>query len=109
MKNNTITEFELNYFTDGRRTQYLIDPEGKIHRYTGEFDADIVSFHHEIAQKILPDAEFPLDRLMRKGWIRIGSKVSHYVYSQKEPTQAQINTLVDLDFYQYLKVGSLNV
>lgn len=73
--------------------QVLINRQGRIIEWDG--DEDVVSIHSEIAQKILPHEINPLDVLIKRGWIVVGSRFSK-PYSKLRPNQSQIDTLFDL-------------
>jgi len=73
--------------------QILINRQGRIIEWDG--DEDVVSIHHEIAHKILPNETHPLDVLIKRGWIVVGSRFTQ-PYSKLRPNQSQIDTLFDL-------------
>ena len=81
----------------------LLDRNGYIHNYNYE-NGEPISVHHEIAQLILPNEEYPLDVLIDRGWVVLGSRFKS-AYSGKSPNNLQRNTLYDLnikivsDFY----------
>ena len=80
--------------------EFWLDPEGVCHKFKGSLaDADeVVSFHYEIAHHLYPELEHPEDFCYHRGWIAIGGFTGYRL--KYEPTQAQINTLVDLGFSQ---------
>lgn len=70
-----------------------IDTYGKIYRWTGDKELEIISAHYEIAHELYPDAEHPQDVLMKLGWIKVSC--INGITAFKEPTQSQLNTLWD--------------
>lgn len=82
--------------------EYWIDRQGKIHKYTGDLNADIISMHSEIAHRFYPESNRPKDILMNLGWVMIGSVVYTIPIIHKKPTQSQLNTLNDLGLYKRL-------
>lgn len=85
-----------------KKTQYWIDRSGKIHRFKGDMKQEYVSFHNEIAMYFYPNSNRPGDILMELGWIMVGSTVYSSPLIHSQPSQAQINTLHDLDLYTRL-------
>ena len=86
-------EIKIKNARDRIERQFWIDPQGKIYKFTGQFEEalEIVSLHYWIALEIFPDAEYPQDSLIKLGWIPRGLTVAKDY--TKEPTQAQINTI----------------
>ena len=63
-----------------RENEYFIDRYGKIHKYGGDLNNEIISFHYEIAHYLCPICDL-------------------------EPSQSQINTLDKLELLKYLLVA----
>lgn len=101
-----------------KANQFFIDPTGKSHKFKGDSE-DITSLHYEIAHILYPNEEQPKDRLMKDGWVLVGSTVYNCPIIHKKPTQAQIDKLHDLkllgrlcflynNYYpNYIKYGAL--
>ncbi len=83
----------MTSFAEKVETEIWIDRNGKIHKWVDGDDPDIVSLHHEIAHKMFPKLEYPVEYLMKLGWVRVSS-IGGFI-SSKEPTQSQINALFD--------------
>lgn len=84
--------------------QFWISRTGRILKYKGDLNKEISSLHYEIAIKILPYSKNPEDLLLRQGCIKIGSYVGGVVKFEKQPSQAQINTMDKLGFLHHLKL-----
>ena len=84
----------MKHETDRVNEEYFIDPFGKIYKYKGDDDLEeIISLHYEIAAEIYPNEKYPDDKLMKLGWLQIGSSCYNSPIMHKLPTQAQINTM----------------
>ena len=86
-------------------TQYFIDPDGIVHKYKGNRDAtEIISLHHEIADMLFGHLKINdcVTYMMDLGWILVGSSCYSCPIIHKYPSQAQINTLYDLNLYHRL-------
>lgn len=95
----------LDDFKKRLETQYFICPKGRVVKYKGDLDVmDITSVHYEIAASIYPDHLRPQDRLMREGWILVGSSVYYVPIIHKDPTQKQIDTLFELGLLERLEI-----
>lgn len=88
-----------------RENEYFIDRYGKIHKYGGDLNNEIISFHYEIAHYLYPDIKYPTDYLKKLGWIIIGSSGYSCPICDLEPSQSQINTLDKLELLKYLLVA----
>ncbi len=85
--------------------QFFIDSFGAIHKLKNSMKnaSEIVFVHHEIAKRIVDKKiENPQKYLENLGWIVVGSS-SGGNYILKEPTQAQLNTLIKCG-YRYLDI-----
>jgi hypothetical protein len=92
----------VDYNRERQKTEYLIDREGKIQKYKGKLNIEIISMHTEIECQFYPEARHHVvDDL---GWITIGSTMYNYPVIKIEPTQAQINTLDQLDLLDRLHI-----
>jgi hypothetical protein len=92
---------------DRLQEQYFIDLQGNVHKYTlkeGEDIEEIYSIHLHIAEDLFPNVHNPDDYVCRLGWITIGSSVYSTPVCEKEPTQAQINTMFTLGLLNRLCV-----
>ncbi len=92
-------EHNIEQNTKRAKTQYFIDRRGKVHKYKGDMEREMVSVHYQIAHALYPDSERPVDILMNLGWIMVGSSCYHAPIIHKKPTQAQINKLDSLGLY----------
>lgn len=99
--NNNIT-YKLNL--KRAREQYYIDRSGQIYKYDGDLYDEIHSIHSAIAREFYPDHDRPEDMLNKLGWITIGSTTYHRPIIYKEPTQAQINKLAELNLISNLLI-----
>jgi hypothetical protein len=86
-----------DWFYERLEDQFWIDTFGKIHklkihpRYTFE----MASIHYEIAKRIVGrKINNPQKHLENLGWIVVGSSTGSN-HTLKEPTQAQLNTLIE--------------
>jgi len=95
------TKHNLRWNAERREKEYLIDREGKMHKYQGDLSKAIYSFHYAIAEQVLgEDFENPEDHLYQNlGWIMVGSSVYNCAIIDKEPSQKQIDVLFDLGLY----------
>jgi hypothetical protein len=88
---------------DNRLTsQFWIDRGGRSHYYEG--DGRTVSVHYDIAKRLRPEDDFPVDTLTDLGWIRTNVIKYNAPIIHKEPSQAQINALFDLGLYYDLLI-----
>ena len=92
----------LEYNTNRQKNEFFIDRYGKVIKYTGDLDRDICSIHSEIASQIYPDAKYPSDVLMKRGWVMVGSSVYSTPIINIKPTQSQLNTIDKLGLYDRL-------
>lgn len=86
-------------------TEFFIDPEGKIQRYTGDENVEeLISVHAAIAEQLFGHLNIndPETYMMDLGWVLVGSCVYSHPIIHKYPTQAQINTLDALNLYHRL-------
>jgi hypothetical protein len=89
----------------------LLDPYGKLHYYYDycriddaiDESGNVLSGHEAIARKLMPDSTDPLTGLWKMGWAKyIGwMSCSDSPAFYKEPTQAQINTMYELEIKKY--------
>lgn len=98
-------DFNIERNTKRVETQYWIDRIGHVHKYKGEVDIDIVSLHSEIAWQLFPDLNDPKTKLVKNGWIQVGSVVFACPIISKKPSQSQINTLDRLGLYDKLLIN----
>lgn len=97
------------------RTEFWISPTGKIRRWAGTVTeaSEWASLHSAIAQKILghiPEVASGMkdgcDILHKTGWIAMGS-ACYGNRIDREPTQAQINTLDELGFNRIQEMSGI--
>lgn len=89
--------------------QYYIDTLGNEHKYLGCVTDEIISMHFEIAKSIYPNIDYPDDKLMELGWIKIGCSAHHTPMIDIEPTQAQINKMDKLNLLKFLEIKTNGV
>ena len=85
--------------------EYFIDTNGKIHKWKGSLKElhEYCSTHWLIASKIMGNESRNVDDcLFNLGWIKVGSACGNFLQIKNEPTQAQINTLFDLDYHHIM-------
>jgi hypothetical protein len=97
-------EFNIKRNTKRREKQYWIDRLGKIYKYNGDLGEEITSMHSEIASVLYPESNCPTDILSDLGWVTVGSVAYMSPVIHKKPSQAQINILIELGLYEYLKI-----
>jgi hypothetical protein len=100
---------KITYFKERIPYQYYIDCEGKIIKWKKSIKkcSAYTSVHYAIADDLFPNFVFPndpIDYVMKLGWILCGSTIYNYPFSNKPPTQAQINKLDELGMYDKLFV-----
>lgn len=98
-------ESELNRNEKRRDTEFLLDRYGKVHKYEGDLNKTIISFHYEIAKNLYPDVPRADDYLRKLGWILVGSVVYNCPICDRCPTQSQLNTLYRLGLLSKLIVS----
>lgn len=100
----------INYKLNLERAekQFIIDRKGKVIKFNGDLNSNIVSFHSEIAAQIIKNIQFPLDFLVQKGFIIVGSLFIKLPNTEKEITNLQYQKLKQLGFKRYLVNGKLN-
>ena len=85
-----------------RIKQYLIDREGKIHKYKGtEWKS---SLHDAIAGELFPGVPLPGDLVNKLGWVVVGNSKWVNPVCRKNLTQAQINTLDRLRLFDATRI-----
>jgi len=89
--------------------QYWISPEGKVHKYTGDMDSGVTSFHSWIANSLYPNSNRPTDVLFKLGWVMVGSTVYGNPICHKKPTNKQIRKLIKLDLFEFLLIQHNNL
>ena len=102
-----LSKGDIANYRDDIRTQYFIDTDGVIRKWklSPTKAADYISLHYGIAAVLFPDIIYPKDpkdHVMKLGWVLVGSTVYGSPIIDKCPTQAQLNTLLDLDLYDRL-------
>jgi len=95
-------EYLIEENTKRRENEFFIDRRGKIHRYKGELNEEILSMHTEIARGLLPGNKRPQDVLMDLGWVMIGSVVYSHPIVHQPLSQSQINKLEELGKLKWL-------
>ena len=92
---------DIQWMKDRIDTQFFIDRDGAIHRYTGDLKDSVVSMHCRIASDLFPDIDYADDHVTKKlGWVLVGSTVYSTPLCYRKPTAAQMKTLADLgDWY----------
>ena len=95
-------KYNIEINKERRQKQYWIDRLGEIHKFEGDLSLEYTSLHNEIAAQFYPESNRPTDILMDLGWVMVGSVVHPRPIIHKEPSQAQINKLFELDLYQWL-------
>jgi hypothetical protein len=92
-------EEQMSYDYNKERidNQYFIDLRGKVHKYKGDMCEEVCSMHYVIARDLYPKIDNAVDYLIDLGWVLVGSSCYHTPIIKKKPTQAQINTLDDLE------------
>lgn len=85
--------------------EYWIDTYGLIHKFKGDLDQDYVSLHCEIVSDLFPNELRPEKYVEDLGWIKVGSTVYSCPVAEKEPTQDQVNTLLDLGLLNRLEIN----
>ena len=86
---------------DRKNYQFYIDLTGKVHKLKGNVE-NIISIHYSIVHKLFPDIDNPDEYVKNLGWILCGSSVYGDPIIHKKPTQAQINTLNELNLFDKL-------
>ena len=90
-------DFNLNFNLERIDVQFYIDRAGRIQKYQGDMNAEVVSMHYEIAHTHFPDCKYPNSPddlvLMKLGWILCGSSVYGHPIIYKKPTLNQLKTL----------------
>ena len=94
----------VSYIIENIDKQYYIDTFGNEHKYSGCVTDEIISIHFEIANSIYPNIDYPDDKLMELGWIKVGCSAHHTPIIDIEPTQAQINKMDKLNLLKYLRI-----
>jgi len=94
--------WEMQSTRDRVEKEYFIDPNGKIHKWKGSLRElyEWCSTHALIAHTITGmESGAAKDYLVKLNWIIVGSACGNFLQIENEPTQAQINTLFDLDYH----------
>ena len=97
------TNINYDYNIERIETQFFIDREGVVHKYTGRKDVEIISIHYKIAEKLFPEISFPDspdDHVMDLGWVMCGSSVYECSIIHKKPSTAQLDKLKELGLYK---------
>jgi hypothetical protein len=94
-------EYNIKTNTERREIEFWIARDGKVHKYNGPLDEEIVSMHSEIANELFPNHPRPKDMMMKTGWLMMGSVVYSTPIIDIAPSQAQLNTLFELDEWQF--------
>ena len=91
-----------------KAVEFFIDREGNIHKYTGNEDEELASYHSEIAYELFPNVKYPKDYVMKMGWVMCSSVVYKCHIIEIDPSQAQINVLNDMGDLRslYINKGS---
>jgi len=85
--------------------EFFIDCNGKIYKYHGTDAENITSIHNAIAAELYPDIKHPVEFVMRKGWILVGSVAYNgSLLIHKQPSQSQVDILFDLNMLDYLYI-----
>ncbi|MFA5366690.1 MAG: hypothetical protein WC333_02300 [Dehalococcoidia bacterium] len=90
-------EYNIKINTERREKEFWIARDGKVHKYNGPLNEELVSIHSEIARELFPNHLKPKDMMMKTGWLMVGSVVYSTPIIDIAPTQAQLNTLFDID------------
>ena len=84
--------------------EYYIDNRGKVHKYNGDLNCEIISFHRLISKNLFPDIEHADDYVRKIGYVLVGSNVYSCPICDRVPTQSQINRLDSLGLLKRLCV-----
>jgi len=108
---NNFTEDEMTELEDQEREEiykdnlerqqkeFFIDRDGNIIRYTGDMYEEIISMHNEIAAQVFPNDQYAEDKLMKLGYVMVGSTVYTSPIIEIKPSYKQIKTLINNNLY----------